>query len=184
MTDPIQALLDKEAIREVIYRYCRACDRADGALLHSCYHPAAIEDHGAFFGKAADFADNLVRNASRLYQRVHHNVGTINIALDGDVAESEAYVQASGPLVAPDENGRTQVRSIYARYIDRFERRDGEWRIAVRIVVKDWTDIRSVSDPAEDYPLSQYGFGDPVYTRTSPRLAAGAPAQDNLTPVR
>ena len=180
----LQALLDKEDIREILYRYCRACDRADRALLESCYHPGAIEDHGAFFGDAADFAANLVTNSARLYQRVNHMVGTINIELDGDVAHVEAYVCAGGPLVAPAADGGTQVRVIYGRYIDRFEMRNGEWRIAQRIVVKDWTDVRTVHDPAEEYALSQYGFTDPAYTRTSPRIAAGAEKQNKVTPIR
>jgi hypothetical protein len=186
MVDPakLQAMLDKEEIREILYRYCRACDRADRALLESCYHPGAIEDHGAFFGEAAAFAANLVGNASRLYRRMGHMVSTINIELDGDVAYSEAYVCAGGPLVAPADDGGTQVRVIHGRYIDRFERRDGEWRIAQRIVVKDWTDIRTVHDPVEDYALSQYGLADPAYTRTSPRLEAVAPTQNKLTPIR
>ena len=59
------------------------------------------------------------------------------IELDGDIAHSEAYVCAGGPLVAPAANGGTQVRVIYGRYIDRFEKRNGEWRIVQRIVVKD-----------------------------------------------
>jgi hypothetical protein len=180
----LQALLDKEEIREILYRYCRACDRADRALLESCYHPGAIEDHGAFFGEAAEFAVNLVGNAARLYQRMGHMVSTINIELDGDVAHSEAYVCAGGPLVARAADGGTQVRVIYGRYIDRFEKRDGEWRIAQRIVVKDWTDVRTVHDPVEEYALSQYGFSDPAYTHTSPRIEAGAPKQNKVTPIR
>ena len=144
----LQALLDKEDIREILYRYCRACDRADRALLESCYHPGAIEDHGAFFGEASDFAANLVTNAARLYQRMGHMVSTINIALDGDVAHSEAYVCAGGPLVAPAAGDGTQVRVIYGRYIDRFERRHGEWRIAARTVVYDWIEERERAELA------------------------------------
>ena len=137
--------------------------------MESCYHPGAQEDHGAICGDAATFCELASRDGG-LYTRMHHNIGTINIELAGDIAHSEAYVCASGPLIAAAEDGSTQSRSIYARYIDRFERRNGEWRIMQRIVVKDWTDVRTVCDPQEDYPLSQYGPSDIAYTRLSPRL--------------
>ena len=47
--DPrLQALLDKDAIRDLVTAYCRAADRKDTALMRSLYHPDATEDHGAF----------------------------------------------------------------------------------------------------------------------------------------
>jgi len=170
VSDQIQELLDKEAIRSVLYRLCRAVDRRDKELMVSCYHPDATEDHGAFLGDAADFCALASQSEGGFYLRMHHNIGTINIELKADLAESEAYFCASGPLATPAEDGSTQVRGIYGRYIDRFERRNGEWRIAQRIVVKDWTDIRTVCDPLEQYPLSEYGPTDIAYTRLSPRL--------------
>ena len=45
--DPeVQALVDKQAILEVLTRYCRALDRGDAALIASAYHPDAVDDHG------------------------------------------------------------------------------------------------------------------------------------------
>ena len=35
-------LLDREAIREVLARYCRAADRCDEDLLRTCYHRDAL----------------------------------------------------------------------------------------------------------------------------------------------
>jgi ketosteroid isomerase-like protein len=176
MSDAIQQLIDKEAICSVIYRLARAVDRRDLAQLQSCYHHDALEDHGAYVGSAAKFCE-LASTPPGIYERMHHNVGTIHIELDGDMARSEAYVCASGRLIAPGADGSVQSRSIYARYIDRFERRDGEWRIAQRIVVKDWTDVRAITDPDEDYPLSRNGPEDISYTHVSPRLSAmDAPA--------
>lgn len=169
MSDALQDLLDKEAIRTILYRLCRALDRRDRELMDSCYHPGATEDHGAICGDAEEFR-RLATEGEGIYVRMHHNLGTINIELKGDVAETEAYVCASGPLIAPAPDGSLQSRTIYARYIDRFERRDGEWRIARRIVVKDWTDLRTITDPEEEYPLSAWGKADIVYTRISPRL--------------
>jgi SnoaL-like domain len=171
MPDAIQNLIDREAIRCVIHRLARAVDRRDRAQLESCYHPDAMEDHGALVGTAARFCE-LASTPPGIYERMHHNVGTIHIELDGDVARSEAYVCASGRLIERAADGAVRTRSIYARYVDRFERRQGEWRIAQRIVVKDWTDVRAVTDPDEDYPLGQNGLDDIGYTHVSPRLSA------------
>ena len=170
MADPIKDLLDREAIRNAIHRLAGAVDRRDAKRMESCYHPDAMEDHGAFCGDVATFIGLCTGPGSGIYQRMHHNIGTINIELDGDVANAEAYVCASGPLIEPAADGSTQSRSIYASYIDRFERRNGEWRIARRIVVKDWTDVRPIHDPAEAYPLSQFWPDDTLYTQFSPRL--------------
>nr|QQZ49247.1 nuclear transport factor 2 family protein [Phenylobacterium glaciei] len=59
--DPqVQALIDKQAITEVLFNYCRAVDRADIALLTSCYHDDATEDHGGTFsGSAADYIASI-----------------------------------------------------------------------------------------------------------------------------
>jgi hypothetical protein len=48
------------------------------------------------------------------------------------------------------------------RYLDRFERRNGEWSIARRMVVNDYTDARVLHDLDEPYPLSQWGQDDLV----------------------
>src|SRR5262245_17777267 len=46
----VRVLLDKQAIQEVLARYCRGVDRADLELLRSVYHPDAIDNHGTFNG--------------------------------------------------------------------------------------------------------------------------------------
>ena len=54
--DPrIAQLLDKEAIRDVVYRYCRAIDRHDLEALRNCYHADATDDHGSFRGTIDEY---------------------------------------------------------------------------------------------------------------------------------
>ena len=43
--DGIGALLDKQAIAELIHGYCRAADRRDVAAIRALYHPDATDDH-------------------------------------------------------------------------------------------------------------------------------------------
>ena len=47
MGDTLQTLLDKQALAELVYGYCRACDRRDFALVRTLYHDDAIDDHGS-----------------------------------------------------------------------------------------------------------------------------------------
>lgn len=43
----LDELLDREAIRDCLARYCRGVDRLDRALLLSTYWPGAEDDHGS-----------------------------------------------------------------------------------------------------------------------------------------
>jgi hypothetical protein len=56
-----------------------------------------------------------------------HHITTHTCEIDGDTAHAESYV--IGAILNPD--GAT-ARLLCGRYIDRLERRDGVWRIAVR----------------------------------------------------
>ena len=100
MDDKLQALLDKQDIQELIHTYARAADRHDHELMRSLYHQDAIDDHGAFFkGLAMQFIDQLPDIQAPM-QILHHNITTVNIALEGDYAEGEVYVLAFHQVAA------------------------------------------------------------------------------------
>jgi len=87
MDKRLQALLDKQDIIELIHSYCNAADRHDHDKMRALYHEDAIDDHGAFFqGLAMEFIDALPAIQAPM-MILHHNVTTVNIALDGDYAE-------------------------------------------------------------------------------------------------
>lgn len=141
MTDDraIAALLDKQAIHEVVLRYCRGVDRRDAALVRDCYWPDATDDHaGAFTGARDEFIDWVMRVLTRFAGTMHviaNHLVELD-ARDADVASSEAYGVAyhrGEPPGDPRCNFTTGFR-----YLDRFERRDGEWRIAARSVALEW----------------------------------------------
>jgi SnoaL-like domain len=48
----VSQLTAERDIRDVLDRYARAADRCDVALMKSCYHRDAIDDHGFFSGDA------------------------------------------------------------------------------------------------------------------------------------
>jgi hypothetical protein len=170
-TDAVSALLDREAIRTVLYRYCRAVDRADIELLESVYHPDAWEHHGNVIGDAAEFRRHAVTRvvAPDAYRVIRHSLGSINIELDGDVAHVESYFDAAC-LPEGHDGPHEVVRLHYGRYVDRFERRDGDWRIARRVVVQDFIEMRPAREVDDDgYPRSSRSTDDVVYRRSPER---------------
>ncbi len=136
MTDPaLQALLDRQAITDVITLYLRGADRADIDLIAAAYHPDAIEDHGGVFkGPASDYVALMAKMLPRA-GIMNHLATNLVIELDGDVAHAEHYILAFARM---KKDGETFDTLTLARALDRFERRDGLWKIAHRRLVWEW----------------------------------------------
>jgi hypothetical protein len=160
----LQSLLDKQEIHEVLMRYCRGIDRCDAELLYSVYHPDATDDHGLFTGKAVDFIPWAIKSLVR-DESTSHYIANELIELDGDVARCESYFFAIHRR--REKDGSTVDLKFAGRYVDRFERRQGVWKIAHRQVVFD----RSQIDPVgRTFSTDQFVCGkrsreDPVYKR-------------------
>ena len=160
-------LVDERAIRVVLLRYCRGVDRMDRDLVRSCYHDDAVDDHGTFRGTADEYVEWAFRLLGR-YRTTMHFLGNMLIEpdeTDGDRAFAETYGIAIHRSDDPDP--RRNLR-IGFRYIDRFERRAGEWRIAQRVCTTEWVDV---DDPERRWPLAdditqgRRDRNDPVYDR-------------------
>jgi hypothetical protein len=152
--DALQALLDKQAIAEVIARYSRTLDWLDEAGQASCYWPDAAIDYGFFKGSAADFVP-AVMQVERASARRWHMTSGLQIKLhDGAHASAECYGIAAGARVGEDG---TYAGTMYGgRYLDEFEARGGEWRIAKRDYALDW------SLPLPDQPVPTPGAAFPL----------------------
>ncbi|WP_295637263.1 nuclear transport factor 2 family protein, partial [Novosphingobium sp.] len=118
MDAPIQALADRQAITDQIYRYCRAMDRIDHQLGYSIWHDDGTADYGAavFAGLGRDFIDHVCRQHAGLLCH-SHQVTNIVIELDGDRAASEAYVTANLRMI---REGKLLQMTVLSRYIDRW----------------------------------------------------------------
>jgi hypothetical protein len=131
----IERMLARDEIHEVLARYARGVDRADGELLKSCYHADAIEEHGGnYTGNAFAYVDGAVPRI-RLMGAMQHLLGTSHIEFDGDVAHVETYLWTFARFAS--EHGSTDTFTG-GRLVDRFERRNGQWKIAHRRTVFDW----------------------------------------------
>ena len=160
----VQVLLDKQEIHEVLMRYCRGIDRCDAELLYSVYHPDATDDHGLFKGKAVDFVPWALKSLGR-DEGTSHYIANELIEVEGDVAHCESYFFA---VHRRQNKDGTQSDLIFAgRYVDRFERRAGLWKIAHRQVVFDRSRIDRVEKAfsIEEYVCGKRSREDPVYKR-------------------
>jgi hypothetical protein len=135
--DVVQVLADEREIRQMILRYCRGVDRGDRELIRSCYHPDSTDVHGNYRGDGQAFADYVVPVLAERYAATTHAVHNMLIDLDGSTAHVETYFVAYHLSAEPTEQAHLYV--FGGRYADRFERRETGWRIADRIVVRDWS---------------------------------------------
>jgi len=150
--DPrISRLLDKQEIQEVVYTYCRGIDRRDLDLVRSCYHSDATDEHGSFSGTVDAFLEWVDGLLAR-YRWTMHLVGNVLIEFPGDedVAASESYGVS---LHRSDETAPYLNLATGFRYLDRFERRGGPWKIAERIAVSEWS-IRIPPETWWEFPDS------------------------------
>jgi hypothetical protein len=136
-------LADKQAITELIYTYCRAVDRLDAPLGHSIFHEGAYADYskGDYQGPGTGKIDHICEQHLHLTSH-SHQVSNILIEVDGDEAGSESYVHGTMRF---EEGGKHIQISVWGRYLDKWEKRDGCWGIVHRMVVFEHDERREVT---------------------------------------
>jgi SnoaL-like domain len=159
----LQRLLDERAIERRLVDYCRGVDRGDKTLVASVYHPDGTDDHGSFKGLGVDFAEYVTRRLAERYEATMHTIANPVIEFTGpDTAHVESHVCARQRR---SDAGGVVLETFGGRYVDRFERRDGEWRIAHRTLVHEWDKIEHVelAFPPGRYTEGVRGSSDPSY---------------------
>ena len=142
-TDLAEIRAERE-IHRAILRYIRGADRKDFDLMASVYHDDAREDHGPFQGGVKDFVE-WVRRRHETIEQAMHMVGNCLIEVEGDRAFAETYciiVQHERTGLNSFGSGSPTYKrtTMGVRYVDRFEERGGQWKIAHRILVCEWID--------------------------------------------
>src|SRR5690606_38545758 len=112
----------------------RGVDRLDRDLILSSFHSDAVDDHGAFKGGPEAFADWVIARNTGVVHSSNHMLANQMIVLDGDTARVETYFTSFQLF---DRDGARHRSVSCGRYLDRFEARDGDWRIADRLTVVD-----------------------------------------------
>jgi aspartate aminotransferase-like enzyme len=100
-----------------------------------------------------------------------HFLGNHTVDVHGDAAHAETYFMASMKDV-----GSGVLRIVAGRYVDRFQKRAGEWRIAERVVVLDWqcqADASGMDHALAGRVRGVRGPDDPSYRSMEPPLEKG-----------
>ena len=160
VVDTPDTMADKQAIRDLIFTYCRAVDRIDVPLGHSIWHDDGEADYGAGFyqGPGKGVIDAICKSHESLTSH-SHQVTNILIELHGQRAGSEAYVTGTMRM---EREGRVMQMCVWARYLDTWEKRGGSWGLLKRMVVYDHDEIRPVTPMGQEI-RSTRDASDPSY---------------------
>lgn len=168
MEEELQKLLDKQAITEVIWRYCRGMDRMDKELTLSCWHPGGTDDHAPLFkGSAEGFVEWLWPIHAAM-ETTCHIVSNIMIELNGERAATESYWHVH--LRIPRGNDVYDIVGE-GRYLDNFEKIDGVWAITHR------TSIGSMIRTTRQDPALA-AMDPPLITPNNPESSAATCSRD------
>jgi SnoaL-like protein len=155
-------LLSRQDIADCLTRFCRGMDRFDRELFLSAFHPDAEIAAGDFVGGAADLYAWAQAMHEQGQHATQHCLLNNTCDVDGDTAHSETYY-----LFAARNRDDTNWLAG-GRYFDRFERRDGVWRIMLRTNVIEWSGLLPTM---------------PIPFAAVPDIAAnGTPARDRTDP--
>ena len=134
ITQELKGYLDREKIRECLARLARGEDRRDAEAIRACCWPDSTSDYGVFFGNFDEYLAWVVPGSPAIPVTQHVLAQSV-IDLKGDAALAETQVVSYHRMNMGQEE-RDVV--IGGRYLDRLEKRGGEWRIAKRTMLYDW----------------------------------------------
>jgi ketosteroid isomerase-like protein len=157
-------LCAKQSIHDALMRYFRGVDRCDVELIDSLFHPDAIAEHGPVKYRGDQVGTEISAAMASRFDSTFHTVANELVDVAGDYAFSETYA-INHHLFRRDGILRILKRAI--RYIDRFENRDGQWKIAHRIVVCEWDQIDEVREQSDlpQYAEASRSRADPVFSQ-------------------
>ena len=149
----LEELSARAQISDVLLRYCRGLDRVDMDLVRGAFHKDAWIQFpkSLHIGTAEGFFEFLTAEMPR-FVRTQHFLGNSLIEFDGpNVAYVETYLHADHQ--GSDKHHWTgSFVKLWARYLDKFEQRDGVWLIARRELLVDWMYKYPLEGWFDDHP--------------------------------
>jgi hypothetical protein len=151
-------MLDEYEVARVRRLWAFSRDHSDWEGLESCFHPDATVVISWYSGSAAGFVERSKQAAAarKPEERSQHWLGNMRAEVHGNRALLETDVQI---LNRDYLDGYLFDCTCYGRFYDRFERRNGEWRIA------NWTCIydKDRLDPVLPGAVPSSFYGDLVF---------------------
>jgi hypothetical protein len=143
---------DRLALRELFDAYAHCADRRDAEGQKALFTDDTVfavymdgdggEPSYVLNGREAltPVFDDLNR-----YESTTHFNGQSTVTLDGDRATGESYTIAHHVFT---EEGDRKIMVASLRYLDEFAKIDGSWYFAERKLILDWSETRSMTQPA------------------------------------
>ncbi|MBS1678915.1 MAG: nuclear transport factor 2 family protein [Actinobacteria bacterium] len=131
-------LVDREAIRELLYAYCRACDINDPEAVAACFTADCRADYGPDAREpGAEARRAQAEEDLALFAATSHLLGNVAIEFEGaDRARAVSVVHAW------HRPRRGEPWSLHARYEDVVVRAPGGWLIDERRLLVAGTEPR------------------------------------------
>ena len=141
---------DERALRALAAGYARSVDRRDAAGFVAVFAPDGVlkvrdpgaEEPRSVLRGSAELA--RVTESIASYDATFHFIGQATYAEEGDGATGEVYCTARH--LTRTRHGATEY-TMLIRYQDRYARVGGEWRIAERGLLVDWTGVQLAIPP-------------------------------------
>jgi hypothetical protein len=164
-------------IRQALARYCHGVDHGDLEMARSAYWPEGTDAHGLRWdGNGHEFVTDLdqIQNQRRADGfsgpgSMHHLTTILVKRTDADHALVQSYFIVYNPHTS---RGKYQLALVVGRYLDRFERRDEEWKILTRETINDFSRL---DVPGAIWPSASWqegGFRAGGYGQTDPGVQA------------
>ena len=160
----------RTAIEDCLKRFARAVDRQDWKAARESYHDDAFDDHGFFKGPPDAFLAHIEKLHAVQEHSMHFNTNVLIEFSSKERAFVETYVlvlqryRAGAPNVPAGSLGLRNLAS--ARYLDRFEKRNGDWRVAHRTLVFGDIVSEEMKVPHRfppEFTEQKHGLDDPLY---------------------
>ncbi|WP_129642119.1 nuclear transport factor 2 family protein [Peristeroidobacter agariperforans] len=129
----LAALTDRERVREVYINYGRGIDRLDEEAYRKSFWPDAQINYGTAESITPEqhWQGHMMKGFKNQVKAWGHLFTNQVIEINGDVAHVETYLTVMA--IPKDKESAFNRQNIWAgRYVDKLERRGGEWRVAVR----------------------------------------------------
>ena len=157
-----------QAIRDMLFRYCRGLDRMDKPLCLSVFHPESeVEIDAAFKGTGPEFVEWVWVGHSQAARHLH-NITNLYVEVDGDTASSESYVIMIMRRVIPG-GGIMHIR-VNGRYVDEWVRYEDRWVIKKRLAIQEFQEIAQFADDQlpDEKCSARRDTSDPTYALNPP----------------
>ena len=129
------SLEDRLALQDLAARYARAVDRRDYAAFAALFTASGVLCGPGYAMRAPGDIEKGIRLIEQ-YESTQHCVHQQLVDVRGDTATGETYCVARHVY---EKGGMKRKLDMGVRYQDDYRRENGEWRIARRELVLDWT---------------------------------------------